>query len=178
MGMVNEVANPVRSLAHAARHARELAAWYSITEVLASAVQQRQKLVEVLDILDRELGMQSGTVGLLSLDGLELMIEMDHNLGEPRRQAVRCQMDAGVIGRVVQSGKPMIVPRISQEPQFLDRTGRRRRPDQGELSSICVPIAIGNEVVGALAVDRVYDENVSLDEEQRVLSINDDGSPG
>ena len=60
---------------------------------------------------------------------------------------------AGIAGRVVQSGKPAVVPKISDEPMFLNKLKRERESDQ-ELSFICVPIAIGNSAAGALSADR------------------------
>jgi len=72
---------------------------------------------------------------------------------------------------VVQTGQPAVVPRISEEPLFLDRTGARKGPRKKDVSFICVPIKLGNEVIGALSADRLFDENVSLEEDVRLLSI-------
>ena len=46
------------------------------------------------------------------------------------------------------------MPKISEEPQFLDRTGARRTRDGKDMSFICVSIKMGREVVGALSADR------------------------
>ncbi|UCE50240.1 MAG: sigma 54-interacting transcriptional regulator, partial [Phycisphaerales bacterium] len=40
-----------------------------------------------------------------------------------------------------------------------------------ELSFICVPISVGDEVIGTISVDRPFDENAPLDEEVRILDI-------
>jgi len=155
-----------------ARHDRELAALYKISQILAAGARQRQTLSEVLDVLDSELDRTRGTIVLLSPDGNELIIELAHNLPERQRRSVRYRAGEGIVGRVVQTGKAAIVPKVSEEPLFLDRTyGRRKRGSAEELSYICVPIAIGNEVVGALSADRVYQEDVSLEEDVRMLSI-------
>ncbi|MBN1435564.1 MAG: sigma 54-interacting transcriptional regulator [Sedimentisphaerales bacterium] len=151
-------------------HTGELATLYRISQVLATGVLQRQMLLEVLDLLDRELGMAGGTIMLLSPDGSELMIEVAHDLSEKGRQATRYQMGEGITGHVVQTGQPISVPKISQEPRFLNRTRRKRRAQQ-ETSFICVPISIGRNVVGALSVERPYDPEILLEEQQRVLSI-------
>ncbi len=160
-----------RRLDHARRHAGELAALYRISQILASGVRQRQMLADVMDALDAELGMRHGTVVLLSADGSELRAEAGHALPETRRRAVRYRVGEGIIGGVVASGKPAIVPKISEEPQFLDRLHNRRQSSTEELSFLCVPIAIGSDVVGALSADRVFDESAALDEYARLLSI-------
>ncbi len=72
---------------------------------------------------------------------------------------------------VVRTGKPAVVPRVSREPLFLDRTGARTGPQKQDVSFICVPIMLENEVIGTLSADRLFDEAVSYDEDIRLLSI-------
>jgi len=153
------------------KHVRELEALYEISRVLVSRSRQRQVLAEVLAVLHDQLGMTRGTVMLLSPGSDELMIEVAHGFSTRQRQAVRYSAGEGIAGRVVQTGKPAVVPKISQEPLFLDSLHERRKMSKEEISFLCVPIAIGPEVVGALSVDRVFDESASLDEDVRVLSI-------
>jgi len=154
------------------RHVRELEALYRISGILATAPpSQQQMLAEVLDVLDGEMGMGRGTILLVSPDGSEVVAEVAHNLPPARSRDMRYRIGEGIVGRVVASGKPAVVPKISQEPTFLNRIHQRRPLGDQEISFICVPIAIGNEVVGALSADRVFDEDVSLDEDVRMLSI-------
>ncbi|HAU38064.1 MAG TPA: nif-specific transcriptional activator NifA [Phycisphaerales bacterium] len=156
---------------HDGRHDGELSALHRISQILATGTRQKQILAEMLDVLDKELGMTRGTILLLSPDGKELMIEIGHNLSEEQRRAVRYQYGEGIVGQVVQSGKPAVVPKVSQEPRFLDRLHRRRQIGDREISFLCVPISIGNEVVGALSADRVYDASAVLEEDLRILTI-------
>src|SRR5207302_1406289 len=53
----------------------------------------------------------------------------------------------------VQSGKPIVVPRVSKEPEFLNRMPRRADIARHELSFICVPIIVQRQTVGTLAID-------------------------
>ncbi len=153
------------------RHAAELEALSRIAGLLgAGSRQQKSVLAEVLDVLESVLAMRRGTIMLLSPDGTELLIEVAHNLLDSRRRQVRYSIDEGVVGKVVNTGRPAIVPKVSQEPLFVDRLHGRRDVAE-EISYICVPIAIGNQVVGAMSADRAYDAAASLDEDVRVLSI-------
>jgi Nif-specific regulatory protein len=63
------------------------------------------------------------------------------------------------------------IPKISEEPHFLDRTASRRSRDFRELSFFCTPIKKGNQVVGALSVDRLYDESYNLAEGKKLLTV-------
>ena len=152
------------------RHGRQLEALYSISRALAAGKRQRAVLSAVLDVLHSELGMVRATVTLLSLDGKELVVELGHSLPERRRRKIKYRPGEGIIGRVVESGQPAIVPKISAEPLFLDRLHKRRASDR-EVSFVCVPVTLGEEVVGALSADRYYDESHSLEDDARLLSI-------
>ncbi len=157
--------------AAAEKHAKELEALYRISDVLGQGKQERSTLAEVLDVLHNDLGTGSETVMLVSPDRSELLVEAGHSLSDRQRESVRYRMGEGITGRVVKTGKPAIVPKVSEEPEFLDRLRRRKEADDAEYSFICVPIAVGKEVVGALSVDRVFDAAHPLEEDVRLLSI-------
>jgi len=152
------------------KHAKELDALFRISQILAMGVGERSMLAEILDILHEHLGMRSGTIMLVSPDRQELLVEVGHNLSWRQANAIRYRMDEGITGKVVRTGKPAIVPKISEEPQFLNRR-RRRKISKDEVSFICVPISVGKEVIGAFSVDRLFDESAPLDEDVRLLSI-------
>ncbi|MFP4054422.1 MAG: nif-specific transcriptional activator NifA [Phycisphaerae bacterium] len=160
-----------KKLTVAERHKHELEALHEISAILSSSAAQREMLAEVLDVLHEYLGMTRGTIALVSPDRRELVIEVAHNLSERQRQAVRYEMGEGITGRVVETGKPAIIPRVSEEPMFLDRLHKRKEYNREEISFLCVPIMIGAEVVGALSADRIFDESVSLEEDIRLLTI-------
>ncbi len=160
-----------KRLSEAERQLAELNALYRIAQLLPCGHRQQQVLAEVLDVLDSDLGMRRGTIVLLSPDGSELLCEVAHNLSPRQLQHVTYRMGEGITGKVVETGKPAIVERVSQEPLFLDRLHQRTKYTSEEISFICVPIAIGTQVVGALSADRVFDEHASLDDGIRLLSI-------
>jgi Nif-specific regulatory protein len=83
----------------------------------------------------------------------------------------RYRVGEGITGRVVQSGKPIVVPRVSQEPLFLDRTGVARQSRRGELSFICVPVTVDNRTVGALGVSLPFNEQSDYDGEAKFLGV-------
>ena len=169
--MALKTANQDIKMTDAPRHVRELEALYKISRILAEGRHQRQVLSEVLDTLHNDLGMSRGIITLLSPDGSQLSAEVAHNLSERQRRTIRYRMGEGVTGRVVQTQKAVVVPKISQEPLFMDRLGRRKKIGKDEISFICVPIKIGRKVFGTLSADRVFGESASLDEDVRALSI-------
>jgi Nif-specific regulatory protein len=149
------------------QHVKQLEVLYKISQALIAGQKQKQALAEVLNILDSELGFQRGTITLLTPAGDEVMIEATHNLSETHSREIRYRIGEGVTGRVMETGKAMIVPRVSQEPLFLNRF-ERWNVTKEELSFICVPISIGDEVIGTISVDRPYVEKAPLEEEMRI----------
>src|SRR3972149_387317 len=168
--MGNSKINLNQPVAQATRHVRELDILYKISRILAAGTHRRQALAEVVDVLENELGLNRGTITLLAPDGNEIRIEVAHSFPEERSREVRYRMGEGVTGKVMQTGKAMIVPKVSEEPLFLNRFERWNVAKE-DISFICVPISIGQEVIGTISVDRVYDKDVSLEEDMRMLSI-------
>jgi len=156
--------------AHAERHVLELEALYKISRILTEGARQKQALAEVLDVLHCDLGMSRGVIVLLSSDGRQISVEIAHDISVRQKRSVRFKIGEGITGRVVQTGKPMVVPKVSQEPLFLDRLGRKKL-GKDEISFICVPVKSGKKIFGALSVDRIFDKTASLSEDVRVLSI-------
>ncbi len=152
------------------RHVLELETLYRISQILASGTQQKQTLAEVLDTLESELDLRQGTITLLSPDNSEIKIEVAHNISLEKTRKVSYKMGEGITGRVIETGKAIIVPKVSQEPLFLNRIERNK--DSGiEISFICVPISIGRKIIGTISIDKIFDHNRSLDEDKRVVSI-------
>ncbi|MFP4356274.1 MAG: nif-specific transcriptional activator NifA [Phycisphaerae bacterium] len=149
----------------------ELEAMFKISQILANGTRRRQYLAEVLDVLDQELQMHRGTIMLLSPDGDELLIEVAQDLSPHQIRDVRYQLGEGIVGKVVQSGEPAVIPQVSEEPAFLDRLHKRHKFTREEISFICVPIAIGKEIYGALSTDKLFGPQCTLESDVRVLSI-------
>jgi len=143
---------------------------YNVSQILTAGTRQQEALTKILDMLDNDLRLARGTITLLSLDGNEIRIEAAHNLSPEQSRRITYRIGEGVTGRVMQTGKPMIVPKVSQEPLFLNRFERWNVTKQ-DLSFICVPISINNDVIGTISVDRPFEETAPLDEEMRILSI-------
>jgi len=72
---------------------------------------------------------------------------------------------------VIETGKAVSIPKISEEPLFLDRTGSRKKKKDGDQSFICVPVKKGKQVIGALSVDRPFDKSYPLQSGEELLSV-------
>src|SRR5208283_3138671 len=115
--------------------------------------------------------MLRGTLTILNRSKGEIFIEEAYGLLPEEQAKGKYRLGEGITGQVIDTGRLAIIPRISEEPRFLDRTGARKNIDKSDVTFICVPIKIGNEVIGALSLDRPFDENVSFADDVRLLTI-------
>ncbi|MBL0712894.1 MAG: sigma 54-interacting transcriptional regulator [Desulfosarcina sp.] len=144
---------------------------YEISEALNAHLELKKSLYTVLDILSDSLDMARGTITLLDPVRNEIRIEVAHGITRRAMQQVRYKLGEGITGRVIQSGKPVSIPKISEEPLFLNRTVSRKRKKDLEMSFICVPIQKGRQVIGALSVDKPYDQKYSLKKAEKLLAV-------
>ena len=152
-------------------HEEDLQVLTAISRILATQSGQQQMLSAVLNELQQRLGMFRGTIMLLSSDGTELFVEAAPDIPSPRYRDFRYRRGEGVIGNVLQTGQPAIVPEVFKEPLFTNRLYNRPREEGADLAFLCVPIALGSEVVGTLSVDLLIDDPEQLQRRSRFLEI-------
>jgi Nif-specific regulatory protein len=149
----------------------ELALLFEISQTLDRALDLREAVGPVLGAMARHMGMVRGTIALLNRETRQITIEAAYGLSTSQQERGRYRLGEGVTGKVVATGRPAAVPRIREEPLFLNRTGARKGLRKKDVSFICVPIKLGNEAIGALSADRLFSEEKSLEEDVRLLSI-------
>jgi Nif-specific regulatory protein len=154
-----------------ARKIQELTVLYEISQLLVSAPDPKEALGPVLDILHSKMGVKRGTITLLDPATQELGIKAAHGLTDRERQRGHYQIGEGITGKVVETGEPVIVPHIGKEPLFLNRTKARGDIQKSNISFICVPIKIGSFTYGTLSADRLFSEEISFEEDLRLLTI-------
>ncbi len=149
----------------------EITLLYEISETLNEHLELKKALYKVLDILSNSLNMVRGTVTILNPVRNEINIEVAHGISRSAVERVKYKLGEGITGRVIQTGKAVSIPKISEEPHFLNRTATRKIKLDQELSFICVPVKKDNQVIGALSVDRPYEEDFPLQKGEKLLSV-------
>jgi Nif-specific regulatory protein len=149
----------------------EVTLLYEISKALNVSLDLKKSLYEVLDILSQSMGMERGTITILNPMRNEIHIEVAHGLSRAAMARGKYKLGEGITGRVIETGKALLVPKISEEPLFLNRTATRKTVHDKELSFMCVPVKKGSQVVGALSVDRPFEDSYSLRDGERLLSI-------
>ena len=152
------------------RELRELRLLFEVGEILDRSPDLRDVIEPVLEALALHRGLMRGTIALIDPGTGEIVIEAAYGLSASQRERGRYKLGEGITGQVVQTGRAVVVPSLSDAPSFLDRTGARRRLRKEEVSFICVPIKIGKEVIGTLSADCAASEGALDQHNERLLS--------
>src|SRR5439155_20364620 len=137
--------------------------------VLSAELSPRAAFAQVLEILKQRHGVVRGAVALLDARSSEIRVEISSGLSDAGRIA-RYRLGEGITGRVVETGKPIVVPKVSREPMFLNRAGKRDLNKQ-EITYMCVPIVVKSKTVGALGVDLKFKPDRDYDTELKCLGL-------
>ncbi|MBM3778232.1 MAG: GAF domain-containing protein [Acidimicrobiia bacterium] len=117
----------------------QLAALLEINHALTTTHKLRPGLERLLDVLRRLEGIARGAV--LIIDPATGQLRVESTVGHGASGT------AALVARVVESGRPMIVPHTSREPLMRAAKGAADR------SFFCVPILVARKSLGALEVE-------------------------
>src|SRR6266481_4526562 len=151
------------------REVRRLSTLLEVSQALSGTLNLKASLHRVLEILARHHGAVRGIVSVLEENG-DLRVEAADGIGDSSR-LVRYRVGEGITGKVVQSGKPIVVPRVSREPTFLHRASPRPELAHQELSFVCVPIVLNRRAIGALAIDLRFKPERNFERSTKFLGI-------
>jgi Nif-specific regulatory protein len=151
----------------------DLTCLYEITRHLASATSLQDCLEKIVTTLAEYKSMDNGTVSIINPATGELEIEVAHGITAEAKRRGRYKLGEGITGKVVATGEPIIVPQIGEEPLFLNRTRTRGDERKKRSSFLCVPIIASQHSIGALSIDREYNEGFGLQSENdlRFLTV-------
>ncbi len=150
---------------------QRLSLLHSIANLLSTVDDLTGVLTRVMQMITDGSSLRRATITLVDVDTMELCIEAAHGLSSVEKGKGRYKVGEGVTGRVVQSGRAVVVPNVAESGEFLNRTGARNGEDLGEVSFLCVPLGVAHGVVGALSVDRSMAAKQQLDADLRFLEI-------
>ena len=101
-----------------------------------------------------------------------MRVEASFGLNDETARRVTYRVGEGVVGRVAESRKPVVIPQVSREPMLLQRlAGKERSAARQETSFICGPILINRKPVGVLGADMTYAEGYDYERATKLLAI-------
>lgn len=142
---------------------------HEVTKALTTSLDIEETLRQIMISFHHFLGLNRGTITLLDPETKIASIVAGAGLNAKEKARGTYKLGEGITGYVLQTGQPVIIPLISKDPRFLNKTQSRMQKE--ELSFLCVPIKLKHKIIGALSVDRYYDKNHVLENDLLVLNI-------
>ena len=125
----------------------------------------------LLDLMQQYMKVVRGMVSLYDPATGKIFVHESVGLTEEEAAKGIYRLGEGITGRVVESAQSIVVPRIGDEPDFLNRTDSRGENPDANLSFICVPILRGRKVMGTISAERLYDNSRLLGFDVEVLGV-------
>ena len=154
------------------REVNELLLLFEIGQLLDASPDLREAVGEVLEVIAAHTSMQHATLTLVNRDSGELMSDAAYGFESGRRQGQGGHVGEGPVGKVIAAGRAAVVRQGASDPLFVDRPGGApRRVRRKDVAYFCVPIRMGNESIGALSADHLFEAPLPPQEDIRLLAI-------
>ena len=121
------------------REIQELSLLFEISTKLSETLDLKRALKPILQLMADHMKMLRGTLTVLNRKTGEIVIEEAYGLQPEEKAKGKYRMGEGITGKVIETGKPAIVPRISVPFQLVahplhqslqNRLQRHRRESQ------------------------------------------------
>jgi Nif-specific regulatory protein len=151
---------------------KELNLLFEISTLLNTANRDLSAVFKpVTRLLAEHLNAERVFLSILNRTSSRISIEVSHGLTSEEQRKGVYKLGEGINGRVVETGIPVVIPRISDDKAFLNRTGSAGVQTLDETSFICVPIREENENIGTISMFRKYNKHITFSEDARILAI-------
>jgi Nif-specific regulatory protein len=151
------------------RELTKLSSLLHVSQALSGTLDLRPALHDIFDTLARHHEAVGSIVVIGDRESKELHVEAVegfHKGGAPGRYAV----GDGVIGKVAESGRQVVIPRVSLEPAVMQQLGFKATASD-DRSLVCVPITIDRRPVGALAIGLKYDAGRNFERTTKFFGV-------
>jgi signal transduction histidine kinase len=125
---------------------------------LAARIPRIQDLLGlVLQSTMRAVRATVGSIMILDRERTVLKLAASRGIPDDVIPAVEVKVGEGVAGKVVEMGEPVLVDDIATDPRF----NRTNNPQYGNGSFICMPIRVGDRVIGVINMAKKRDGGAS-----------------
>jgi Nif-specific regulatory protein len=131
---------------------RELNAVYEVSKTLATSLDVGKTFREALNYLLQAFDWRRAFVVTSEAEG-KLRGLCSVGLTPDERERLLFRSGEGIVGRVYANGIQVMVPNVSAEPLFLNRTGGADQSPGVSVAMLVTPIRADRRTVGVLAVD-------------------------
>jgi GAF domain-containing protein/ActR/RegA family two-component response regulator len=124
--------------------ADELFSLYQMTQKLYSVLNWDQLLDEILKVVVESFGYLNSAILLADMEKRELYVKAAQGFPDERIKDLRIKIgEEGITGWVAQTGEPLVVEDVDQEPRYVKGIMQCK-------SEIAVPLKLKGEIIGVL----------------------------
>jgi len=143
---------------------------YKISQVIAASEDLEHLLEIVLNVMRKRLKITRGAVTLYDRSSETISIHRSFGLTDIESSRAVYAPGEGITGEVVESGAAIMVPYLSEDVRFLDRTKAHGDGAGLNASFFCVPITHAKKVLGAISAERVYHNRQLMKQDMELVA--------
>lgn len=148
--------------------AKELEALLELSSLLSN---KEVDLEEVVAILAKHLSAERILLTILNREVSIITLEATYGVSKSETNQIEYKSGKGIIGRVIEKGETVLIPKIADSKDFLNLTKAPTQINGSDVSFICVPVRYKEQVIGTLSLHKVYQKVKSFDYDIRLLKI-------
>jgi Nif-specific regulatory protein len=142
---------------------------FQISEIIAESEDFGASLAIILKVMQKRLKMARGMVTLYDRESEHIFVHESFGLTEEQQARGVYSLGEGITGKVVEIGKPIIVPRLRDNPLFAVHSISGDGPNKNA-SFFCVPILHAKKVLGTISAERVYHNRRLLKQDVELIA--------
>ncbi|MGL1890975.1 MAG: sigma 54-interacting transcriptional regulator [Spirochaetaceae bacterium] len=151
------------------RHSRNLTLLLKISSIITPGENLKEILPRLFNFMGESLEIERGMATILNRKTSQIIVSSSFGMSEEEESKGIYYLGEGITGTVVNTGESIIIPDISKDPRFLNRTGNTK--SSVKKAFICVPVKTTNEVIGALSIHKSYEEAKYIRDDLTILTI-------
>ncbi len=151
-------------------HQDNLSVLFQVSEVVAKSTDLEECILEVMEEMAHKFGILQAILTVLNRNSSKIYIEVAYGLTREEKERGEYKLGEGIIGEVIKTGQPFIIPHISDEPKYLNKT-RSTSKSKDDGSFICVPVKAKNQIIGTLSVKLKYFSSRTYEKELQLLTV-------
>ena len=150
----------------------ELSLLFEISQTLEKSFDLEDVMETVLEKMSAVLGMMRGAILLQNRSTKKISMQQMFGINPEEKNKTMLDHSEKYVREVFESGRPVVVPDIKLEPSYKKISLTYQSiPGGKQVAFICVPIRMGDQVVGILSLERLASKKKGFDQDLRLLAL-------
>jgi Nif-specific regulatory protein len=142
---------------------------FQISEIITESEDLAASLALILKVMQQRLKIARGMVTLYDSGSERIFIHESFGLTDEQKARGIYSLGEGITGKVVEAGKPVIIPRLRDNPASATHSISGKAANKNA-SFFCVPILHAKKVLGTISAERIYHNRRLLKQDVELLS--------